>query len=144
MKLKVKTKKVIEKENTEMIKTNGGLTIASGTKAELLKEFSGTAEALMRRAPITAEELIKEVKNAEMFAKIADLIDGIEEIDEESITVTPEKEKPESEDEPAEAEKKSTAKKGAVKATTLEADDLGGMLEWLKVELENLEDESDD
>lgn len=129
-----------------MIKTKGGLTTASGTKAELLKEFSGTAETLMRRAPITAEELIKAVKTAEMYAKIADLIDGIEEIDEdeESITVTPEKEKPESEDEPAEAEKKSTAKKGAVKATVLEADDLKGMMEWLKGELENLEDEQDD
>lgn len=90
-----------------MIKTKGGLTTASETKADLLKEFSGTAEALMRRAPITAEELIKAVKIAEMFAKIADLIDGIEEIDEG-------------------------------------ADDLGGMLEWLKGELENLEDESDD
>lgn len=129
-----------------MIKTNGGLTIASGTKEELLKEFSGTAEALMRRAPITAEELIKAVKFAETSAKIADLIDGIEEIDEdeESITVTPEKEKPESEDEPAEAEKKSTAKKGAAKVTALEADDIEGMLEWLKGELENLKDEQDD
>lgn len=129
-----------------MIKTNGGLTTASGTKAELLKEFSGTAEALMRRAPITAEELIKAVKTAEMFAKIADLIDGIEEIDEgeKSITVTPEEEKPEAEDEWVEAEKKATAKKGAVKATVLEADDIDGMLEWLKGELENLEDESDD
>lgn len=129
-----------------MIKTKGGLTTASGTKADLLKEFSGTAEVLMRRAPITAEELIKAVKTAEMFAKIVDLIDGIEEIDEgeESITVTPGKEKPEAEDEWVEAEKKATAKKGAAKATVLEADDLGGMLEWLKGELENLEDESDD
>lgn len=129
-----------------MIKTKGGLTTASGTKADLLEEFSGTAEALMRRAPITAEELIKAVKTAEMFAKIADLIDGIEEIDEgeESITVTPGKEKPEAEDEWVEAEKKATAKKGAPKATVLEADDLGGMLEWLKGELENLEDEQDD
>lgn len=129
-----------------MIKTVKGMTTASGTKAELLKEFSGTAEALMRRAPITAEELIKAVKAAKMFAKIADLIDGIEEIDEddESITVTPEKEKPEAEEEPAEAEEKPNAKKGAVKATVLEADDIEGMLEWLKGELENLEDEQDD
>ncbi|MEE0417123.1 MAG: hypothetical protein UDJ85_01175 [Clostridia bacterium] len=129
-----------------MIKTKGGLTTASGTKAELLKEFSGTAEVLMRRAPITAEELIKEVKTAEMFAKIEDLIDGIEEIDEdeESITATPEKEKPESEDEPAEAEKKSTAKKGAAKTTALEADDIEGMLEWLKGELEKLKERFDD
>lgn len=129
-----------------MIKTNGRMTTISGTKADILKEFSGTAEAMMRRAPITAEELIKAVKTAEMFAKIADLIDGIEEtdVDEGSITATPEEEKPEAEDEWVEAEKKATAKKGAVKATVLEADDLGGMLEWLKGELENLEEQCDD
>lgn len=129
-----------------MIKTKGRMTTATGTKAELLKEFSAIAEALMRRAPITAEELIKAVKTAEMLAKIADLIDGIEEIDEdeETVTVIPKEEKPEAEDEPVEAEEKPNAKKGAVKVTTLEADDLGGMLEWLKGELENLEDESDD
>lgn len=129
-----------------MIKTVKGMTTASGTKAELLKEFSGTAEALMRRATITAEELIKAVKTAEMFAKIADLIAGIEEIDvdEGSITVTPEEEKSEAEDEWVETEKKATAKKGAVKATVLEADDIDGMLEWLKGELENLEEEADD
>ena len=129
-----------------MIKTVKGMTTASGTKAELLKEFSGTAEALMRRAPITAEELIKAVKTAEMFAKIADLIDGIEEIDEdgEHITVIPKEEEPEAEDEWVEAEKKATAKKGAVKATVLEADDIDGMLEWLKGELENLEEQCDD
>lgn len=129
-----------------MIKTRGGMTTATGTKADLLKEFSATAEALMRRAPITAKELIKAVKTAEMFAKIADLIDGIEEIDEgeESITVIPEEEEPEAENKPAEAEEKPTAKKGAVKATVLEADDIDGMLEWLKGELENLEEEADD
>lgn len=129
-----------------MIKTKGGLTTVSGTKAELLKEFSGTAEALMRRAPITAEELIKAVKTAEMFAKIADMIDGIEEIDEgeESITVTPKEEKPEAEDEWVEAEKKATAKKEAVKATVLEADDIDGMLEWLKGELEEMKERFDD
>lgn len=127
-----------------MIKTVKGMTTASGTKAELLKEFSGAAEALMRRAPITAEELIKAVKAAEMFAKIADLIDGIKEIDEdeESITVTPEKEKPETENEPA--EEKATAKKGAVKVTVLEDEDLDEMLEWLKGELEELEEQCDD
>lgn len=129
-----------------MIKTKDGLTSASGTKEELLKDFSGTAEALMRRAPITAEELIKVVKAAELAAKIKDLIDGIEEIDEgeESVTVIPEEEESEAKNEPAEAEKKPTAKKGAVKETVLEADDLGGMLEWLKGKLENLEDEADD
>lgn len=127
-----------------MIKTKGGLTTASGTKAELLKDFAATAESLMRKTPITAEELIKTVKTTETIAKIADLIDGIEEIDEdgESITVTPEEDEPEAENEPAEPaqeEEKTTAKKGAVKATVLE-----GMLEWMKGELENLEGEADD
>ena len=35
-------------------------------------------------------------------------------------------------------------KKGAAKATVLKDDDLDEMLEWLKGELENLEDEQDD
>lgn len=39
---------------------------------------------------------------------------------------------------------KGHGEKGAVKETVLEADDLGGMLKWLKGELENLEDEQDD
>ena len=121
-----------------MIKTKAGLTTASGTKAELLKEFSGTAEALMRRAPITAEELIKAVKTAEMFAKIADLIDGIEEIDEgeESITVIPE-----AEDEPAEEKE---PEKGKLRVGKFEGDDIDGMLEWLKDELEDLKEQCDD
>lgn len=129
-----------------MIKTKDGLTTASGTKADILTDFTGTAEALMRRAPITADELIKAVKIAEKTVEIADLIDGIEEIDEdgEPITVTPEEEESEAENEPAEAEEKPNAKKGAVKATALEADDLKGMMEWLKGELENLEGEADD
>ena len=128
-----------------MIKTKDGVTTASGTKADLLKDFIGTAESLMRRAPITEKELIAAVKTAKMFAKIGDLIERIEEIDEdgESITVIPEEEESETEDESAEAEEKTTKKKGTVKATVLEADDLEGMLEWLKGELENLE-ESDD
>lgn len=103
-----------------MIKTVKGMTTASRTKEELLKEFSGTAEVLMRGAPITAEELIKAVKTAEMFAKIADLIDGIEEIDEdgEHITVIPKEEEPEAEDEWVEAEKKATAKKRSCKGNS--------------------------
>lgn len=129
-----------------MIKTKDGLTTASGTKADLLTDFTGTAESLMRRAPITAKELIKAVKFAETAAKIADLIDGIEEIadDDESITGISEEEKPEAEDEWVEAEKKATAKKGAVKATVLEADDIDGMLEWLKGELEEMKERFDD
>lgn len=129
-----------------MIKTKDGATSAAGTKADLLTDFTGTAETLMRRAPITAKELIKAVKIAEMAVKIADLIDGIEESDEGevSITVIPEEEEPEAENEPAEAEEKPTAKKGDVKAIVLEADDIDGMLEWLKGELENLEEQCDE
>lgn len=122
-----------------MIKTVNGRTSASGTKADLLMEFTGTAESLIRCTSITAEELIKAVKTAKMVAKIKELIDGTEAIDEDEEPI---EEKPEAEDEPA--EEKPNAKKGAVKETVLEADDLGGMLEWLKGELENLEDESDD
>lgn len=129
-----------------MIKTVNRRVSAYGTKAGLLEEFTGTAEALMRRTPITAEELIKAVKAAELAATIKNLIDGIEEIDEgeESATVIPEEEESEAKNEPAEAEKKPTAKKGAVNATVLEADDIDGMLEWLKGELEELEERFDD
>lgn len=133
-----------------MIKTKDGVTRAEGTKADLLTDFTGTAESLMRGAPITAAELIKAVKLAEATVEIVELLDKFgEEIDEdeESITVIPEEEESKAEEEsaePAQAEEKTTAKKGAVKATVLEADDLNGMLEWLKGELEKQEDELDD
>lgn len=117
-----------------MIKTKDGKTTASGTEEELLADFAGTAESLLRRTTITAEELYAAVKIAE---KAAELITAVGEFFGDS-------EEPEAEDEWVEAEKKATAKKGAVKETVLEADDLGGMLEWLKGELENLEDEADD
>ena len=104
-----------------MIRTNGGKTIASGTKEELLADFAGTAESLLRRTNITAEELYETVKIAE---KTVELITSIGEYFGAF-------------DEPAEAEaeEKPNAKKGAVKATVLEADDLKGMMEWLKGEL---------
>lgn len=111
-----------------MIKTKDGKTTASGTKEELLTDFAGTAESLLRRTNITAEELYEAVKIAE---KTVELITSIGEY----VGAF---------DEPAEAEEKPNAKKGAVKATTLKADDMKGMMEWLKGELENLEDEQDD
>lgn len=111
-----------------MIKTKGGLTTASGTEEELLADFAGTAESLLRRTNITAEELYEAVKIAE---KTVELITSIGEYFGDF-------------DEPAEAEEKPNAKKGAVKATTLKADAMKGMMEWLKGELENLEDEQDD
>lgn len=114
-----------------MIKTKDGKTTAMGSKAELMMDFMGTAESLMRKTKITAEELIEAVNVAKMAAKIADMID-----EEEDVT--------EAENKPAEAEEKTTAKKGAPKATVLEGDDLDGMLEWLKGELEDLKEKFDD
>lgn len=113
-----------------MIKTKDGKTTASGTKEELLADFAGSAESLLRRTNITAEELYEAVKIAE---KTVELITSIGEYFGAF-------------DEPAEAEaeEKPNAKKGAVKATVLEADDLCGMLEWLKGELEELKERFDD
>lgn len=111
-----------------MIKTKDGKTTASGTKEELLKDFAGTAESLLRRTNITAEELYEAVKIAE---KTVELITSIGEYFGAF-------------DEPAEAEENPDSKKGAVKATVLEADDLDGMLEWLKGELEELKERFDD
>lgn len=122
-----------------MIKTKDGVTRAEGTKADLLTDFTGTAESLMRRVQITAKELIKAVKIAETAAKIADLIDGIEEIDEdgEHITVTRGEEE-------SEAEEKTTEKEGKLRVGKFEADDIEGMLEWLQSELEDLKEQCDD
>lgn len=113
-----------------MIKTKDGKTTTSGTEKELFADFAGTAESLLRRTNITAEELYEAVKIAE---KTVELITSIGEY----LGAF---------DEPAEAEAEESPmrKKGAVKATTLKADDLKGMMEWLKGELENLEDEQDD
>lgn len=113
-----------------MIKTKDGKTTASGTKEEILVDFAGTAESLLRRNNITVEELYEAVKIAE---KTVELITSIGEYFGDF-------------DEPAEAEEeeKPEAKKGAVKATVLEADDMDGMLEWLKGELEELKERFDD
>lgn len=120
-----------------MIKTNDGKTTARGSKEELLADFAGTAESLLRKTTITAEELYEAVKIAE---KTIELITAVGEFFGDS-------EEPEAENEPAEpaeAEKKSTAKKGAVKGTVLKDDDLDEMLEWLKGELEELKERFDD
>lgn len=130
-----------------MIKTKDGKTTAAGTKADLLIDFTGTAESLMRRTLITAEELHKAVKLAEMTIEFIEVLDKAgAEIDERS-TVILEEEEPEAEDEPAEpaqAEEKEPAKEGKLRVGKFEGDDIDGMLEWLKGELENLEEELDD
>lgn len=129
-----------------MIKTKDGKTTAAGTKADLLIDFTGTAESLMRRTLITAEELHKAVKLAEMTIEFIEVLDKAgAEIDERS-TVILEEEEPEAEDEPAEpaqAEEKKP-EKGKLRVGKFEGDDIDGMLEWLKGELEDLEDELDD
>lgn len=120
-----------------MIKTKDGITRAVGTKDELLMDFIGTAESLMRKANITAEQLHKAAKIAEITAKMADKIGASFEDEVQDY-------EPAEEEDDAEEEKKITAKKNGVKVATFEADDMDGMLEWLKEELENLEEESDD
>lgn len=126
-----------------MIKTKDGVTNAEGTKADLLTDFTGTAESLMRRAPITAAELIKAVKIAEATVAVVELIEKFgEEFDDEAKRITAIlEEEPEAEDEPEEEKK---PEKGKLRVGKFEGDDIDGMLNWLKGELENLEEELDD
>ena len=120
-----------------MIKTKNGMTKAAGTNDELLIDFVGTAESLLRRTKITAEELHKAVKLAEMTVKMIDKIGAFFAVEVQGY-------EPAEEEDEAEEEEKITAKKNGVKVATFKADDMDGMLEWLKVELENLKDEFDD
>lgn len=117
-----------------MIKTVNGRTKAMGSKAELIMDFMGTAEALLERTKITAEQLHKAIKVAEVAnevaAKMGECFDDFND------------EEPETENESA--EEKTTAKKGDVKVTVLKDDDLDEMLEWLKGELEELKERFDD
>lgn len=117
-----------------MIKTENGRTKVMGGKAELLMDFMGTAEALLRRTKITAEQMHQAIKLAEMANEVVEKIgECFDDFDDEEL---------ETENEPA--EEKPTAKKGAVKVTVLKDDDLDEMLEWLEGELEELEEQCDD
>lgn len=119
-----------------MIKTKDGKTAASGTKEELLADFAGTAESLLRKTNITAEQMHQAIKLAEMANEVVEKIgERFDDFDDEE---------PEAVDEWVEAEKKVTAKKGAVKVTVLEDEDLDEMLEWLKGELEEMKERFDD
>lgn len=124
-----------------MIKTKDGMTTAAGTKADLLIDFTGTAESLLRRTKITAEEMHKAVKLAEMTVEFVEVLEKLGAEIDESSTVIPEEE-PEAENEPA--EEKEPAKEGKLRVGKFDGDDIDGMLEWLKGELENREDELDD
>lgn len=117
-----------------MIKTVDGRTKVMGGEAELLTDFMGTAEALLRRTKITAEQMHQAIKLAEMANEVVEKIgECVDDFDDEEL---------ETENEPA--EEKTTAKKRAVKVTTLGDDDLDEMLEWLKGELEELKERFDD
>lgn len=117
-----------------MIKTVNGRTKATGSNAELLTDFMGTAETILKRTKITAEQLHQAIKLAEManevVKKIGECFDDFGD------------EEPETENELE--EEKTTAKKGAVKVTVLKDDDLDEMLEWLKGELEEMKEKLDD
>ena len=117
-----------------MIKTVNGRTKAMGSKAELLMDFIGTAEAILRKTKITAEQLHQAIKLAEMCNEVVKK--NGECIDDFDV------EEPETENESA--EEKTTAKKGAVKVTIQGDDDLDEMLEWMKGELEELKERFDD
>lgn len=53
-----------------MIKTVNGRTKATGSKAELLTDFMGTAEAILRKTKITVEQLHQAIKLAEMANEV--------------------------------------------------------------------------
>lgn len=126
-----------------MIKTKDGMTNAAGTKDELLIDFVGTAESLMRRTKITAEELHKAVKLAEMTIEFIEVLDKSgAEIDERTTVIPEEEEEPEAEDEPA--EEKEPEGKGKLRVGKFEGDDIDGMLEWLKGGLEDMKEQFDE
>lgn len=116
-----------------MIKTKNGMTKIDGTLPDLLLDFVGTVEALLKNTPFTVEELHAAINVAKIVVKLGESDDEFNadnsEVDEE----------PEAENEPA-TEEKTTEKKYVVRTGSFEADDLDGMLEWLKGELEDLKE----
>ena len=121
-----------------MIKTKDGATRIDGTMQEIVMDFVGTAETLMKGTPLTERELHAAIDVAKLAMKIG-------ESDEEFNTkYQAEDYEPAEEEDEAEEEEKIIAKKNGVKVATFEADDMDEILEWLKGELENLEDEADD
>ena len=65
-----------------MIKTVNGRTKARGSNTELLMDFIGTAEAILRKTKITVEQLHQAIKLAEManevVAKIGECLDDFD------------------------------------------------------------------
>ena len=114
-----------------MIKTKNGRTEAMGGRVELLNDFTGSAEALLRNTKITAEELHEAVEIAEMVnevvAKIGTCFDDFGD------------EEPETENEPEKsAEAKIIVRKDGEKLAELEGDDVNELQELLKGEFDRL------
>lgn len=112
-----------------MIKTKNGMTKIDGTLQDIALDFVGTVYALLKNTPFTAEALHAAIDVAKITVKLGESDDAFnaDEVDEE----------PEVENEPA-ADEKTTEKKYGVRTGSFEADDLDGMLKWLKGELEDL------
>lgn len=120
-----------------MIKTVNGRTKAMGSKAELIMDFMGTEEALLERTKITAEQLHKAIKVAEVAnevaAKMGECFDDFND------------EEPETENEPEKpAEVKIIVRKDGEKVADLAGDYVDEMLESLKKDLEELKEKLDD
>lgn len=100
-----------------MIKTKNGMTKIDGTLPDLLLDFVGTVEALLKNTPFTVEELHAAINVAKIVVKLGESDDEFNadnsEVDEE----------PEAENEPA-TEEKTTEKKYVVRTGSFEADDL--------------------
>lgn len=124
-----------------MIKTKDGATRIDGTMQEIVMDFVGTAETLLKGTPLTVGEMHAAIDVAKLAMKIG-------ESDEEFNTkYQAEDYESEAEDEPAKptkAEEKEPAKEGKLRVGKFEADDIEGMLEWLKDELEDLKEQCDD
>lgn len=116
-----------------MIKTKNGMTKIDGTLQDIALDFVGTAEALLKNTPFTVEALHTAIDVAKIVVKLGESDDAFnaDEVDEE----------PKTKNKPVEqADEKTTEKKYGVRTGSFEADDLDGMLEWLKGELEDLKE----
>lgn len=115
-----------------MIKTVNGRTKIEGTGWNIVEDFVGTAETLLKITPLTAEALHAAVDIAKLIVKLRGSYD---ELNKEDY-------KPETEDEPA--EEKIAVRKDGVKVEKFEADDLDEMMELLKNAIEKEMERVDD
>lgn len=115
-----------------MIKTKDGRTEIDGTGWEIVEDFVGTAETLLKITPLTGEALHAAVDMAELIVKLRGFYDEFNKEDYE----------PEAEDKPA--EEKIAVRKDGVKVEKFEDDDLDEMMELLKNAIEKEMERVDD